>query len=78
MIQCFWHEYGSSVEVHTGNIIGMKGCRDEGVLHLLSSGTLSPDITLLGNGELSALALGEGNPGLDALTNDEDVGDTVK
>ena len=67
---------GESVMVHTGSIIRMQESRVEGVLHLLGSGTLSPDITLLGNGELGTLALGERDPGLGALTDDEDVGDT--
>ena len=60
--------------VDTGSILGMQV---EEILHLLGSGTLSPDITLLGDGELGTLALGEGDPGLGALTNDEDVGDTI-
>lgn len=42
----------------------------------LSSTLLPPDITLLGDGELGTLALGQRYPGLGALTNDEDVGDT--
>ena len=77
-MRCFWHGYGKSVMVHTGSIIGMQECRVEEGLHLLGSGTLSPDITLLGDGELGTLALGEGDPGLGALTNDEDVGDTTR
>lgn len=45
-------------------------------MHLLGSSPFSPDVTLLSDGELGTLALGEGDPGLDALTDDEDVGDT--
>jgi len=45
-------------------------------MHLLGGSPFSPDITLLGDGKLGTLALGERDPGLDALTNNEDVGDT--
>ena len=41
---------------------------------LLSSALLPPNITLLSNGELGTLALGQRDPWLDALPNDEDVG----
>jgi hypothetical protein len=41
------------------------------------SRTLAPaNITLLRNGKLSTLALRQRDPGLGALANDEDVGDT--
>jgi len=43
--------------------------------YLLSSSTLSPDITLLRDSKLGTLALGQRDPRLDTLTNDEDVGD---
>ena len=44
---------------------------------LLLSSTLSPPhITLLSDSELDTLALRQGYPGLGALTDDEDVGDT--
>lgn len=43
-------------------------------MRLLLGSPLSPsDITLLGDSELSTLALGQGYPWLDALANDEDV-----
>jgi len=47
-------------------------------MHLLGGSAFSPDIALLSNGELGTLALGERDPGLRALANDENVGDTVK
>ena len=44
---------------------------------LLRSGSpFSPDITLLSDGELGTLALRQRDPGLDSLTNDEDVSDS--
>lgn len=43
--------------------------------NLLSNGISTAAITLLGNGKLDTLALGEGDPGL-ILANDEDVGFT--
>lgn len=40
---------------------------------LLSRTLLPPDVTLLSDGELSALALGQRDPWLGALPNNEDV-----
>ena len=42
---------------------------------LLLGSTSPPNITLLRDGELDALALRQGDPRLGALTNDENVGD---
>lgn len=43
-------------------------------IHLLLKGTLPPDISLLGNGKLKTLALRQRHPGLDTLTDNENVG----
>ena len=37
-----------------------------------------PEITLLGDRKLGALALGKRNPGLDTLTDDENVAQAVR
>ena len=39
---------------------------------------LPPEIPLLGDGEFGTLALGQGDPSLVALTNNENVGDTAR
>jgi len=43
------------------------------ITHLLSKSISTAAVTLLSNGELDTLALGQGDPGL-VLSNDEDVG----
>ena len=45
---------------------------------LLLRRSFSPDISLLRNGKLGTLALGQRYPGLDAFSDDENIGDTAR
>jgi len=51
----------------------MQTKREDAHERLLFGSSFSPDITLLSNRELSALALRQRHPWLDALANDEDI-----
>lgn len=59
--------------------IRMKGglARTDDDAYLLLSGTSPPEVSLLGNRQLSTLALWQRYPRFCALTNNKDVGDPI-
>ena len=61
----------AAVEAAVQSTIGKKN--DDKSLSCLSCALLPAHVALLGDGELGTLALGQGDPRLRALTNDEDV-----